>query len=300
MDRTALHLEIRNALSISDELSRYEHALGNDELVAHLSALRTSLDELERGLGKSHDAAGANPAAPQTVESVERAASVLRDRHDELPLALRPRLAALVASAERVAFGLSRPYARVPSKPLLGILPLARVIPQDVHSVADYLCAGAFMMSAKLARTNRARAAGMTLAMSDASVSLLTDYRLSAAKLVPIEVHEIADHVTGFSAVAAPFVLGYVKKDPIAAAIQIATGLGMIVASLFTDYRASKGVTFPMRSKGGPDAVDPQFPRAELEAGERGPRVPDVQRPLEGFSSAPSDWQPDTQWLGVR
>lgn len=300
MDRTALHLEIRNALSISDELSRYEHALGNDELAAHLSALRTSLDELERGLGKSHDAAEANPAAPQTVESVERAAVVLRDRHAEIPLPLRPRLAALVASADRVAFGLSRPYARVPSKPLLGLLPLARVIPQDVHSVADYLCAGAFMMSAKLARTNRARAAGMTLAMSDAGVSLLTDYRLSVAKLVPIEVHEVADHVTGMSAIAAPFVLGYAKKDPVAAAIQIVTGLGMIVASLFTDYRASKGVTFPMRSKGGPDAIDAKVPRAELEAGERGPRVQDVQRPLEGFSSAPSDWQPDAQWPGVR
>ena len=300
MDRTALHLEIRNALSISDELSRYEHALGNDELAAHLSALRTSLDELERDLGKSHDAAEATPPAPQTVESVERAASVLRDRHDELPVTLRPRLASLVNSAERVAFGLSRPYARVPSKPVLGILPLARVIPQDVHSVADYLCAGAFMMSAKLARTSRARAAGMTLAMSDAGVSLLTDYRLSAAKLVPIEVHEIADHVTGFSAVAAPFVLGYAKTDPVAAAIQIVTGLGMIVASLFTDYRASKGITFPMRSKGGPDAIDAELPRAELEAGERGPRVTEVQRPLEGFSSAPSDWQPDTQWPGVR
>ena len=74
----------------------------------------------------------------------------------------------------------------------------------------------------------------------------------------------------------------------------------MIVASLFTDYRASKGVTFPMRSKGGPDAIDAEIPRSQLEAGERGPRVPEVQRPLEGFSSAPSDWQPDTQWPGVR
>jgi hypothetical protein len=234
------------------------------------------------------------------VESVERAASVLRRRHDDVPRVLLPRLVALVASAERVSFGLSRPEERVPSKPVLGVLPLARIIPQDAHSVADYLCAGALMVSARLARTSRARAAGMTLAIGDASVSMLTDYRLSVAKLVPIEVHEIADHLTGLSCMAAPFVLGYVRKDPIASAIQIATGLGMIVASLFTDYRATKGVTFPMRSKGGPDALDADFPRADLESGEQGRRVPDVQRPLEGFSSAPSDWQPDVQWPSVR
>lgn len=286
MDRTALHLEIRNALSLSDELSRYEHALGNDELTAHLSALRSSLDELERHMGRSHEAALPLPGH-EIVEAVERAGSVLRSRRDEIPTALRPRLAALVASAERISFGLSRPYARVPSKPLLGALPLARVVPQDVHSVLDYLSGAALMVSAKVARTPRARAVGMTLAAADTGVSMLTDYRLSVAKLIPIEVHEVADHMTGLSCVAAPFVLGYARKDPVAAAIQVATGLGMIVASLFTDYRASKGVTFPMRSKGGPDAIDAEIPRE---------RLPEVQRPLEGLSSAQTDWQPDVQW----
>jgi len=283
-----LHLETRNALSLSDELGRYEHALGNEELAAQLAALRTALSELERGLGRSHEPSptAATPS-PATVEGVGRGAEALRSRRSELPVVLLPRLDALVASADRLVFGLSRPHAPVPSKPLLGILPIARVIPQDVHSVADYVSGAAFLLSAKLARTSRARACGTMLALSGTSVSLLTDYRLSIAKLVPIEVHEASDHLVGLSGVVAPFVLGYAKKDPIASAIQIVTGLAVCVASLFTDYRASKGVTYPIRSKGGPDAVHASIPRE---------RLPDAQRPLEGLSSAPTDWRPDEEW----
>jgi hypothetical protein len=89
---------------------------------------------------------------------------------------------------------------------------------------------------------------------------------------------------------AMPFLLGYVRKDPIAAAIQIVTGFMTCVASLFTDYRASKGTTWPRRSKGGPS----------LETVGTMRRVTEVQRPLEGFSSAPSDWQPDEVWFATR
>jgi hypothetical protein len=300
MDRTALHLEIRNALSITDELSRYEHALGNDELTAHLSSLRTCLDELERDLGRSHDSARAVQPKPQTVDSVERTAVLLRLWRDDIPGLLQPRFASLVASAERVAYGLSRPYAPVPAKPLLGALPLARVIPQDVHSAFDFLCAGALMTSARLARTPAARAVGMTLGLGDASVSMLTDHRLGVAKLVPIEVYEVADYVTGVACVVAPFALGYARKDPIASAIQVLTGVGLILTSLFTDYRAANGVTIPMRSKGGPDAEGAEIPRARLASGEGGQRVREVQKPLEGLSSAPTDWRPDMQWPGAR
>jgi len=291
MDLTALHLEIRNALSLADELSRYEHALGNDELAGHLAALRTALDELERTYGRSHDAADASSPKPQTVDAIARAASVIRLRTDEIPVALRPRLASLVASIERVAFAIERPYAAVPSKPLLGMLPLARLVPQDTHSVLDYLAGMALLASAKVARTPAARAAGMTLALSGTGVSLLTDYRLSAAKLIPIEAHEVADYGVGLGAIAAPFVLGYARKDPLASLLQVATGILTCVTSLFTDYRAEKGISIPMRSKGGPDAIDAEIPRS---------RLPEAQRPLEGLSSAPTDWQPDTQWINAR
>ncbi|HVH46759.1 MAG TPA: hypothetical protein VM925_30665 [Labilithrix sp.] len=273
MDAIALHLELRNALSLSDELGRHEHALGNDTLAGHLASIRTSLGELERDVGRSHEAHVS--AKPTVVERIERALQFLRDRLEEIPVALRPRLGQLMSSLERIVFAELRPSAPVPAKPVLGVLPLARVIPQDVHSVMDYLVTAAYLVSAGLAKTPRARAAGIFLAANVGTVSMLTDYRLSLAKVIPIEVHEVLDHVSGSGAVAAPFVLGYRKRDPIASAIQIATGIGTILASLFTDYRAQQGVGRAMRSRGGPRTR--RFGRRR--------RVPEVQRPLEGFAN---------------
>jgi hypothetical protein len=99
MNRTELQLEIRNALSLSDELSRHEHALGNDQLSGHLAALRTELDELERHVGGSSEA-GALSSDSSLISAIGRARSTLRSRRDELPARLRPRMAKLVASVK--------------------------------------------------------------------------------------------------------------------------------------------------------------------------------------------------------
>jgi hypothetical protein len=284
MDRTSLHLEIRNALSVADELSRHEHYLGQDELAGSLAALRSALGDLERDVGRSHEDQSA--PEPTTVEAVERALQALIIRRQDVPRTLRARTDELLASAERVSIALWDPTERVPSKPLLGVLPLARAVPQDVHSVLDYVHSAGFFASAKLARTSRGRAMGVALGLGIGGASMVTDYRLSAAKLLPIELHESLDYAGGLTAIAAPFVLGYVKKDPIAALIHIGLGIGTIVTSLFTDYRASKGITWPNRSKGGPQLGAPR--------GEHGIRVPEAQRPLEGLSSATT-----TDWDGV-
>ena len=151
MDRSALHLEVRNALSVSDELSRHEHSLGQDELAGCLAALRSSLGDLERQVGRSH--ADASAPEPATIEAVERALQALIIRREEVPRTLRARTEQLLASAERVSIALWNPTERVPSKPVLGGLPLARWVPQDVHSMLDYVHAAGFLVSAKLART---------------------------------------------------------------------------------------------------------------------------------------------------
>jgi hypothetical protein len=128
-----------------------------------------------------------------------------------------------------------------PSKPLAkGLLPLARVIPQDVHSVMDYLDgintgAGAF-----LSDDPTARIASVALGASVIAASALTDYRLSVAKVIPVEGHELLDYAWGAMAIAAPFVLGYWKRSPRVAMMHVMSGAGQILASLFTDYRASR------------------------------------------------------------
>jgi hypothetical protein len=127
------------------------------------------------------------------------------------------------------------------SAPILG-LPVARIIPQDIHAAMDYANGAAAMLSAAIANTPRARMVNATLAAAAVGTSAATDYRLSLAKVIPIEVHEVIDYVWGFSNILAPFILGYTRKDKAVTAMQVALGASTIAASLITDYRAYDGV----------------------------------------------------------
>jgi hypothetical protein len=134
------------------------------------------------------------------------------------------------------------PSEGAPSKPLLGTLPIARLIPQDVHSVMDYgngLMVGIAALFAD--EDSPAVAASLVLAGSVIGVSALTDYRISVAKLIPIEAHEAIDYVWGVGAIAAPFLFGYWRSTPKTALVHVVFGAGAILASLFTDYRAYRG-----------------------------------------------------------
>jgi hypothetical protein len=142
---------------------------------------------------------------------------------------------------EGAGTGARRLSQGTPSAPLLGALPVARWIPMDVHSMMDYgnaLVVGAGALTTDCAE---ARIAGVVLATADLAVSSLTDYRLSVAKVIPIEIHETIDYVWGAAAIAAPFVFGYWKKAPGVAISHVIAGAGNILASLVTDYRAYCG-----------------------------------------------------------
>lgn len=130
----------------------------------------------------------------------------------------------------------------IPSKPLVVRLPLSRIIAQDVHSVFDYLDGATVLSGAFMTSCPEAKAASWVLGGAGIVASALTDYRLSLAKVVPIEKHEIIDYAFGVSAIAAPFILGYRKTAPLVAMTHIAIGIGTLLVSLFTDYRAYRGV----------------------------------------------------------
>ena len=127
----------------------------------------------------------------------------------------------------------------VPVRSLLG-LPLARLIPQDIHSLVDYATALAVGVAGFVARQRRARIAGRVVGAIGLLQSLASDYRLSAVKLMPIEVHELRDYVWGALNLAAPFVLGYRRRDRVASTLHIAAGATLIATALFTDYRGWK------------------------------------------------------------
>lgn len=272
MHAIALHTELRNALALSDELGRYEYALGNEPLASQLAALRTTISDLEREAGKTHRFA---PVADEVlIAQLERSLDAIREHAEEIPLELRPRVVMLMDAVERIVFAEQRPSAPVPSKKVLRTLPLARAVPQDVHSAGDYLIVASYVASAIVARTGRGRAVGLALAGVHGGVSLTTDMKLSLAKWIPIEVHEVVDYLSGAGGCLTPLALGCWRADPVASAIQMVAGIGTVALSLFADYRAVRGITIARRSKGGPK------PRRWRRAA----RVPEAQRPLEGFA----------------
>lgn len=143
--------------------------------------------------------------------------------------------------------------AGILSKPLFGALPLRRWVPQDVHSLLDYQGGTTAAVAGVLSGDPVAKTAGLALGATVIGLSLVTDYRLSLTKLVPIEAHELGDYVYGVAAIAAPFVLGYAKRSPVAAALHVLVGLSTIVASLVTDYRCQTGMHL-----GGELVTDPE------------------------------------------
>jgi hypothetical protein len=138
--------------------------------------------------------------------------------------------------------------AGVASRPLFGVLPLKRFIPMDVHSMLDY--ANAFTVAGvSLGASSPACTVGTVLGLKYLGVSLLSDYRLSVRKLIPIEVHEVLDYVWAISAIAAPFVFGYARRSPVAAIVHIVAGVSTLLGSLFTDYRSQVGVKWGSQDK---------------------------------------------------
>ncbi|AKI99401.1 hypothetical protein ATI61_109396 [Archangium gephyra] len=132
--------------------------------------------------------------------------------------------------------------AGIPAMPLLGKLPLRRLIPQNLHSVLDYQGALTVAGVGLLSGPGAFRTASLVLGGSGLGVSLLTDYRLSLFKLIPIEVHEAIDYVWSLGVIAAPFLLGGARRSRWATWVNVLVGASTIVASLFTDYRAQRGV----------------------------------------------------------
>ena len=65
---------------------------------------------------------------------------------------------------------------------------------------------------------------------------------MSLFKLIPIETHEGLDYAVAVASLAAPFALGYAKKDRAATRFAVGAGLGSLVVAMLTDYRAAKGI----------------------------------------------------------
>lgn len=231
MAQTQIQRTIRRALSALEELRSQGKASGT--MSDAIESARSTLQKLDREVGERGIGPTFKHEVHGVIERIESAMSHLApDQHGHTSKAL-----GMVRMIERQI----APSLEIPSRPLFGFLPVARVIPQDVHSLLDYTNGFVTLSPAFFSWNFEASAASLALGTSLIGISALTDYRLSLANVIPIEVHEALDYVWGASCIALPFVLGYYKRDPVAAIMHIATGAAMILTSLMTDYRAAKG-----------------------------------------------------------
>ncbi len=86
------------------------------------------------------------------------------------------------------------------------------MIPLRIHNILDYVIAAVLIFTPYLlgfSSLNAARNVFGILGVSLAVYSLITDYRYSIAKIVPLGVHMAMDVVTGFGLMLAPSIFGY-------------------------------------------------------------------------------------------
>lgn len=211
------------------ELSRHEHVQNKEHVARALCELRDELLRVEAKLGGKRVDEVAPGVLKPALEHVE-------GRLEDAGPVVGDQIRALMNSVERIAEELDASHER-PSRPLLGVLPLARIVPHGAHAALDYVAALAAGAGVALAGSAEAKIASAALSAVGLGVSACSDHRLGAAKLIPVEAHEAIDYAWGAAVIAAPFALGYSKKDPAVAALHVIAGASTILTSLFTNYR---------------------------------------------------------------
>ena len=122
-----------------------------------------------------------------------------------------------------------------------------RVIPTTAHGVIDYLNAFTLLVAPKLWRLDEVPPSAATFYVFGGSLtatSLITDYELSLANVIPMRAHLALDIVSGAALAASPFVLGFRQNGPRYWLAHVAIGAGEILtATLTKPERISKRST---------------------------------------------------------
>ena len=122
-----------------------------------------------------------------------------------------------------------------------------RVIPTTAHGVIDYLNAFTLLVAPKLWRLDEVPPSAATFYVFGGSLtatSLITDYELSLANVIPMRAHLALDIVSGAALAASPFVLGFRQNGPRYWLAHVAIGAGEILtAALTKPERLSKRST---------------------------------------------------------
>lgn len=117
---------------------------------------------------------------------------------------------------------------------------MRRPISPRVHGVIDYSTSAAVAAAPKLLDfPPAARNLCATLAGGYTALSSVTDYPMSAKRLVPFKAHGVAEAAIGLALPAAPWLLGFADHRPARNFFLGLTAITFIVAAL-TDWNASQ------------------------------------------------------------
>lgn len=130
---------------------------------------------------------------------------------------------------------------------------MVSLISLRTHNILDYLI-GAALMAAPFAfgfsETPFAMDAFVVVGMVLIGYSLITDYRYSLARIVPLGTHRVFDAVLGLFVMAAPFIYDYrADLTGLQLATHFAFGLGLLFLVGATErLRQPSAPTLPIRT----------------------------------------------------
>ena len=117
---------------------------------------------------------------------------------------------------------------------------LVKLLPAWFHAIADYAVAGTLIaVAAIVGGSTEAVAAGITIGLVVAIVSMLTKYPLGVVKVLPFTIHSAGDYLAAALLVVSPFALGFNNSDTGLTAFYIVAGVAVLAVSLITNYQYS-------------------------------------------------------------
>lgn len=118
-------------------------------------------------------------------------------------------------------------------------------MPLDVHNVLDYVTGATLCFTPSMLRfshISRARWAFIGFGTGLIGYSLVTNYRYSVAKLLPLGAHMSMDVASGMSIMAAPWIFGYRKQlRHWQLGMHFALGMSAWLLVAFTRPRSERG-----------------------------------------------------------
>ena len=112
-----------------------------------------------------------------------------------------------------------------------------RVIPTSAHGVVDYTTAFTLLVAPKLWRLDEVPASAATFYLAGGALtatSLVTDYELSVANVLPMRAHLALDIASGAALAASPFALGFRQSGPRYWLPHVAVGASEIITAAMT------------------------------------------------------------------